>query len=335
VALAATLLAAYAASRPAAAPGVILKLGTAAPDGSSWHRILKEMGESWRRDSDGRVTLRIYPGGVLGDEPDMVRKMRIGQIQSAALTAVGLSDIDNGIAALQIPMMFRSYDELDHVRERLRPALERRFEQKGFVILNWGDAGWVMFFAAEPFERPDDLKQMKLFVWAGDTRAVDLWKSAGFRPVALASTDILPGLQTGLINAFDTTPLLALSSQWFALAPHALDLKWAPLVGATVVTKRAWEAIPAADRDAMRQAAARAGERLRNDIRAANDKAIEAMRSRGLEVRPATPEIEAAWLKAAEGIYPEIRGTLIPADMFDEVRRLRDAYRSTPPPSQQ
>ncbi len=329
VAVAGAILAGPGAGDAAAKPAVVIKMGTAAPDGSSWHQILRAMGETWRNESAGAVVLRIYPGGVLGDEPDMVRKMRIGQIQAAALTAVGLADIDDAVAALQIPMMFQSYDELDHVREAIRPELERRFAEKGFVILNWGDAGWVKFFAGEPFARPDDLKKMKLFVWAGDSQSVDLWKAAGFRPVPLASTDILPGLQTGLIDAFDTTPLLALASQWFALAPNMLDLKWAPLVGATVVTRKTWEKIPPEHREAVRRAADEAGGRLRDEIRAANDKAVLAMKKRGLKIQPATPDIEAAWLEAAEGVYPEIRGTIVPTDMFDKVRRLRDAYRLT------
>ena len=311
-----------------AAPALV-KLGTVAPDGSSWHQILKDMGERWRQAPGGGVTLRIYAGGVLGDEPDMVRKMRVGQIHAAALTAVGLADIDPAVAALQIPMMFRTYEELDHVREKLRPILERRFEEKGFRILNWGDAGWVMFFAKEPFARPDDLRKMKLFVWAGDNTSVDLWKSAGFRPVALAATDILPGLQTGLINAFDTTPLMALSSQWFGLAPHMLDLKWAPLVGATVITTKAYGTIPPDARAALLAAADEAGVRLRGEIRASDGKAIEAMRKHGLIVQAASPELEAEWLKAAEGAYPKLRGAVVPADMFDEVRRLRDEFRKS------
>jgi TRAP-type transport system periplasmic protein len=313
----------------AAGGSVVIKMGTGAPEGSPWHQILKSMGEKWKESSKGAVTLRIYPGGVLGDEPDLVRKMRVGQIQAAAITAVGLSDIDDAVAALQIPMMFRSYEELDYVRDKLRPILEQRLESRGFVVLNWGDAGWVMFFAKESFAEPEDLKKMKLFVWAGDSHSVEIWKAGGFHPVPLAATDILPGLQTGLINAFDTTPLAALANQWFGLAPHMLDLKWAPLVGATVITKKAWESIPAASREGVLQAASEAGERLKGEIRATNQKAIEAMEKHGLIVHPASPELESRWRKAAEEVYPEIRGTIVPADMFDKVRRLRDEFRGT------
>jgi len=324
------LIETLAAGLPAirAQEAVIIKMGTLAPDGSSWHQIFKAMGEKWKQAPGGGVSLRIYPGSVLGDEPDMVRKMRVGQIQAAALTAVGLADIDDAVAALQIPMMFRSYQELDHIREKLRPTLEKRLSDRGFVVLNWGDAGWVSFFGKEPFTHPDDLKRMKLFVWAGDNHALEIWKAGGFHPVPLASPDILPGLQTGLINAFDVPPLAALANQWFPLAPHMLDLKWAPLIGATIVTKKAWEAIPAASREALLAAAAEAGERLKGEIRTADAKAVEAMKKRGLTVHAVTAEIEAAWRTAAEGVYPKIRGTIVPADMFDEVRRLRDEYRA-------
>jgi len=313
----------------AAQDALIVKLGTSAPEGSSWDQIFKEMGEKWKQATGGAVVLRIYPGGVLGDEPDLVRKMRIGQIQAGALTAAGLSSIDASAAALQIPMMYRSYDELDYVRERLRATLEKRLLDKDFVVLNWGDAGWVMFFAKEPFATPDDVRKMKLFVWAGDNDAVELWKMAGFRPVPLPATEILTGLQTGLINAFDTTPLLALSSQWFGLARHMLGLRWAPLVGATVMTKKAWDRIPIAARPSVLQAAAQAGERLKGDIRTANDKAIAAMQEHGLQVQSSNPSIEAAWQKTAEEIYPNIRGTIVPPPVFDEAKRLRDEFRST------
>jgi TRAP-type C4-dicarboxylate transport system substrate-binding protein len=323
------LLAAGATASAAPDTGVVIKMGTTAPEGSSWHQIFKEMGEKWKQAPGGGVVLRIYPGGVLGDEPDLVRKMRVGQIQAAALTASGLSDIDKSVMALQIPRMIRSYDELDYVRERLRLALEKRLQEKGFVVLNWGDAGWVMFFAKEPFTTPDDLKKMKLFAWAGDNDAIEIWKAAGFQPVPLPSTEILTGLQTGLINAFDTTPLLALSSQWFGLATHMLDLKWAPLVGATVVSSKAWERVPREARPVLLKSAEEAGQRLRLDIRKANDKAIEAMQARGLKVIPVTPAVEAAWQRAAENAYPRIRGIIVPAPMFDEVKRLRDEYRAS------
>jgi TRAP-type transport system periplasmic protein len=150
-----------------------IKLGTLAPEGSPWHNILRDMAESWKTATGGTVQFRIYSGGVAGDEPDMVRKIRVGQLHAAALSGAGLSAIAPEIQALQMPMMLTSSEELDYVRDRLAPKLEAILEAKGFKVLNWGDAGWVQFFAQKPVVGPEDLKPMKLFVWAGETAYVE------------------------------------------------------------------------------------------------------------------------------------------------------------------
>ncbi len=181
-----------------ALPQTVIKLGTLAPEGSPWHEALQSMGERWRKISGGQVKVVIYPGGVLGDEPDMVNKMRIGQIQAAGLSGAGLSGIEPGVMALQIPMMFDSYAELDYVRERVAPHLEKMMEARGYLVLNWGDVGWVHFFTTRPATRLGEMRNMKLFTWAGDNDTLELWKANGFRAVPLAATDILTGLQTGL-----------------------------------------------------------------------------------------------------------------------------------------
>lgn len=324
---------ALAASRAAADGPILIKMATVIPEGSSWHQIMREMGEKWKKAPGGGVTLRIYAGGVLGDEPSAVSKMRIKQIQGAALSTEGLAQVDTSLRAFTIPMMFRSYEELDYVRERLRPTLEKRLLEKGFVVLNWGDGGWVTFFSKKPTLHPDDLRKLKLFVWEGDAPSIDIWKEARFDPVPLASTEILTSLQTGLIEAVPTTPLLALSSQWFALAPHMIELKWGPLLGATVITKEAWERIPEVARPAILAAASEAGERLKAEIRKSNDEAVRVMKERGLKTSAVPPDVEAEWRKAAEEVYPRIRGKVVPADVFDEVTRAVQDYRKGQAPT--
>lgn len=309
---------------------VEIKLATVIPEGSSWHRILQDMGEKWKAAPGGGVKLRIFAGGIAGDEPDAVAKMRIGQFQGAALSTEGLSQIDPSLRAFQIPMMFRSYEELDHAREALRPLLEKRLADKGFVVLNWGDGGWVTFFSKEPAPNPAALRPQPIFSWAGDNDAVELMKKAGFRPVPLASNEILSSLQTGLIRAVPTTPLLALASQWFALAPHMTEIRWAPLLGATVVTKRAWDAVPEGARPALLEAAREAGAKLKAEIRASNDEAVTRMTARGLKVVKPTAADLAAWQAIAESNWGEIRGKIVPADVFDSVRREVEAYRAKP-----
>ena len=248
-------LALLVTASPALAKPIVIKMGTVAPEGSPWHEVLVQMGQDWNRLSEGQVKLHIYPGGVLGDELDMVRKVRIGQLHAVAMSGVGTSHIEPGVSCLQIPMMFDSYEELDYVRDRIAPRLETLLERKGFIVLNWGDAGWIHFFTKKPASTPDDIRKMRLFVSAGDAETLDLYKAANFRPVPLAVTDILSSLQTGMIDAFDVPPLLALINQWFGLANYMVDVKWAPLIGTTMISKRAWRRIPEALRPSLIQAA--------------------------------------------------------------------------------
>ncbi|HTO63633.1 MAG TPA: TRAP transporter substrate-binding protein DctP, partial [Bradyrhizobium sp.] len=290
---------------------------------------LQDMGAAWKADSGGSIELVIYPGGVAGDEPDMVRKMRIGQLQAAALSEAGLHQILPDIRALMMPMVLRSNAELDCVRDRIAPELERRFEAKGFKVLNWGDAGWIRFFTTKPVVRPEDLKPLKLFVWAGDDTAVaDAWKDAGYQPVPLAVPDILTGLQSGLIDAVPTTPIAALSYQWFGLAPHMTDVKWAPLVGATVITMQAWNLIPDPLKPQLLQAAQSVGARLRQQVRPSEDAAIKAMVSRGLTIHPVPPAIQAEWEASATAGYRNRIASLVRPAMLAEVERSRDECRA-------
>lgn len=307
---------------------VLIKMGTVAPEGSPWHQIFRQMGQDWRKISGGQVTLRIYPGGVLGDEPDMITKMRIGQLQAVALSGSGLSRLEPAVSCFQIPMMLESYEELDYVRDRIAPRLDKLIDQKGYVVLNWGDAGWVHFFTKTPASNLDDIRRMKLFTMAGDAKSLELYQSAGFRPVPLATTDMMPALQTGLIEAFDVPPLLALLNQWFGLAKNMIDVKWAPLVGATIVSKQAWERIPEGVRPAMLEAAREAGLRLRGEIRKMGEDAVAAMKKRGLNVISLDAATLADWRREAEEAYPKLRGRMVSAELFDEVRRLRDEFRA-------
>lgn len=305
-----------------------IRLGTLAPQGSSYHRILQEMGEQWRIKTNGAVQLTVY-AGTMGSEPELVRRMRLGQLQAGTLTVTGLQEIDPAVSALQeMPMMFRSLDEVEYVRAQLEPRLDQLFADKGFQVLFWADAGWVHYFTRKPALHPDDLKTMKTFVTAGDIKHFDIMKSAGYPPVALEWADALTALRTGMIDAVPTIPLVALSSQFYTVANHMINVDWAPLVGATVITKKAWDAFPPETQAALRTAAADAGKRFQERGRQEADSAVAAMQKRGLEVVPIPPAVEAEWRAMAESFYPQIRGSLVPADMFDEVQRLLTEYRA-------
>jgi TRAP-type transport system periplasmic protein len=305
-----------------------IDIGTAAPKGSAWHQILQKTSEDWKRILGDRFAMRIYPSGVLGDEVDMTRKVRVGQLQAVGLSGVGLAHVEPGVGCLQIPMLIGSYEEFDYVRDRIAPRLEALIEQRGFVVLQWSDVGWVQFFSKTRVRTPEDIRKLKLFTSAGDPEGEKLYKEFGLQVVPLAVTDLLPSLQTNIIQAFDVPPLFALLDQSFALAKNMVDVKWCPLAGATLLSRKTWDQIPAAQRADLLKASRTAAERARAEIRKMGDDAVVAMHKQGLEVEVLDAAGLAKWRSEAEAAYPKIRGRTVPADLFDEAIRLHREFQA-------
>lgn len=315
--------------RLAFAQTVQLRIGTVVPRNSVYHQQLLETGEAWKAAQGSSAKFVVFTDGSQGGEAELARRMRIGQLQGALLSVVGLREIDPSIAALQnMPLLFRSWEEVDYVREKMRPDIEKRFLDKGFVVLGWGDAGWVRFFSKEPAFRPVDFKSMKFFSWGSEPEQQAIMKSLGYTPVPLETADVLPAIQTGMINVVPSTPYFALASQVYATASNMLDINWAPIVGAMVVTKKAWDDMSPAARQALRTAGEKAGIQMRTQARQEVDDAVVAMQKRGLKVNRPSPEQMREWNVLAEELYPRIRGTTVPAETFDEVFRHLKAYRS-------
>lgn len=313
-----------------------IRLATLLPRGSSQYHTLEEMGQRWRTISNGGISLTIYADGTMGSEEDSVRRMRIGQLQAATLSVAGLSEIDTSVSALQkIPMLYRSLDEVEFLRSRMRPELERRMEEKGFVVLFWGDVGWVHIFSRQPAMRPDEFKKTKVFVGASDNDEASIMKSLGYQVVPLEWSDVLTSLQTGLVDTVPTIPLLALAGQYDLVAKHMLQLNYVPLVGATVITKKTWDWISPALGPALLAASADAGTQIQMKGRAESAEAVEAMKRRGLQVHPVSPELANEWRRFFEAGYPKVRGTMVPADVFDEAQRILAEYRAGGAPGTQ
>jgi TRAP-type C4-dicarboxylate transport system substrate-binding protein len=325
--LAGILFVALASTSRAQAPARI-RLGTLVPQGSSYHRILQDMGEKWKAATNGQVQLTIY-AGTMGSELELVRRMRAGQLQTAMISTTGLASIDRGVTSLQtIPMMFRTLDELDYVKAKMGPTLEKRLAEKGFKVLAWVDGGWVRFFTREKIDQPAELKKLKTFVTAGETEQFELMKSAGYSPVALEWADALTSLQTKMIDAVPTVPYFGLATQVYTIANYMLDLNWAPVVGALVINQKTWDALPPAQQTALSAIAVETGKQFTAQGRKESDEAVAAMQKRGLTVVPIPPPLLTQWRTASEQMYPKIRGTMVPVDMFDEVTRLVNEYRA-------
>jgi TRAP-type C4-dicarboxylate transport system substrate-binding protein len=306
-----------------------LKIGSLVPKNSLYHRQLMEVGETWKKSQTGSPRFNVFTDGSQGGEAEMVRRMRIGQLQAALLSVVGLREIEPSIAALQnLPLAFRSWEELDYVREKMRPAMEKKFLDKGYVVLAWGDAGWVRFFSKQPAFSPDDYKKMKFFAWGSEAEQQEIMKSLGYTPVPLEPTDILPSIQTGMINVVPSTPYFALASQIYNTAPNMLEINWAPIVGAFIITKKSWDEMTPETQNALRMASDKAGVVIRAQARKEVEEAVDAMKKRGLQVNKPSAEQLKEWRALSESLYPRIRGKMVPAETFDEVFAHLKTYRA-------
>jgi len=319
-------------NRAVGAGPVKIRLGTLAPKGSSYTKHLQAMGEQWRSAPDGGVQLTIYADGTMGSEADMVRRMRLGQLQAAMVTTTGLTEIEPAVAGLQtMPKVFRNLEEVDYIGEKLQPMLEKRLEAKGFVVLFWSDTGFVRFFSKEPMVSPGDLRKTKLFISANRPAEMSVYHFVGCNAVPLEVADILPGLSTGLIDCLCLPPTIALAIQADSAAPHMLDMNWVPLVGAAIINKKTWDSLSPAAQEALRKSAREAGRLIKADGRRENVESIEAMRKRGLIVHPLSLELDAEWNRTVEQAWPKIRGTVVPEDIFDEVMNDLKTYRAAHP----
>ena len=321
-----------AATVALAAPGEI-KLATLAPANTSWHKALLDMGAAWNKDTQGHVTLTVYPGGIQGDESTMIRKMRPGieTLQASFLTAAGLAELDEAFNAFVMPFFFENDAEEIAVEKALSPALEQRLQAKGFHLLAWGTGGWVQVFSKKPLRSLADVKNAKLFTSKGSDKWVQWYVSNGFHPVALLPADIPAQLKlsTGLIDTAPNPPYLALNLQIFRDAKYLLDLHIAPLVGAMIMSNTAWNKISAEDKPKVTAAAEALEKRVRSDAPTQDAESVKQMVARGLQVITLDAKAAAEFRTAATTLNQSMRGSMVPADIYDMAVKERDAVRKT------
>jgi TRAP-type C4-dicarboxylate transport system substrate-binding protein len=322
-----TLVLAALAVASSARAEVVVKLGTLAPQGSTWHELLKELGASWAEASGGAVKLKIYAGGVQGSEGDMIRKVGINQLQAAALTNVGIHDVVQEPKALSIPMFFASQAEADCALERVRPSLEAALAKRGLVALQWSRLGALQVFCTEPRASLAELAGARLFAQDGDPTAVEGWRRAGLRPVVVSTSELHAALTTGMVDCVPSIPIYVLATRMFERARYLLDLDWGYFYGITVIRSEAWERIPAELRPRLLAIAREAGLRSDLETKRTSEAAIKAMIGQGLQ-RVAAVDPKA--LRAAfEKNLPFVRAEVVPPAIFDELVTARLACAGT------
>src|SRR6476659_5861885 len=240
-------VAALASAQSARAENVELRLATLAPSGSPWMEVLNKAQGEIKDKTAGRVTMKYYEGGQQGDERDFVRKIKLGQLDGAAVTAIGLAMIDESIRVLELPMMFESVDELDYVADKMWPYFQKKFEKKGFKLNDRGEVGWIYFLSKNKVETLSDLKGQKLWMWGDDQLVGSMFKKLGLNGVPLGVPEVDAGLTSGKINACYGSPVAAVALQWYSKVKYMTSMPMSFAIGATVVSTKSLAKVAAED----------------------------------------------------------------------------------------
>ncbi|MBI2339870.1 MAG: TRAP transporter substrate-binding protein DctP [Deltaproteobacteria bacterium] len=307
---------------PATGAAKVLKIATLAPDGTTLAKGLNAMKEEVLAKTGGRVDFQIYFGGQAGDEKDVVRKMRIGQMQGGALTGVGLGMIEPEIRVLELPFLFKSYAQADAVYGSMRKYFEDKFLQKGFVLLGWAEVGFVKIFSNKPVTKKADLTGLKMWMWEGDPLAQAMYESLKVVPVPLAITDVLTSLQTGLIDGAYAPELGAIAFQWHTKVKYLTDVNLVDGTGGIVVAKGEWDKLTPDEQKVVKEVISNQATQLISKTRADNQSSLSVLQSSGIQVVQLTPEA----LSELEGISKEVQqklvGKLYPQELLDKINGL-------------
>ena len=302
---------------------ITIKMATLAPQGTEWHAMLVGMGQEWTKATNGQIKLRIYPGGVVGDERDMIRKMRIGQIHAGAITTEGLSEINPLFSIFYVPVIYQSYEDVDFVREKLSVDLYKDTESNGFKLLTMVDVGWAYWFSVDPIYTPSDLEKNKIFSWAGDYKSAQLYKKLNYQQVPMAMTDVLSGMQTGLITCIGLNPMYVLSQQVFGIANNMLNMKWGNLTGGIVIDLKTWNRIDKKNQSLMIEIANELGRNFQKKNRHEMDKPIEIMKEYGLKVNNPSQEQLQTWKDLVIEMLPYFKGTLLDDSVYQRFIQIK------------
>jgi TRAP-type C4-dicarboxylate transport system substrate-binding protein len=291
------------APMPASAQQVVLKMGTLAPEGTAWVKAFRDIGREVEQKTNQQVSLRFFPGGVLGDEEDMLRKIKVGQIQGVLLTGGGLGLIFKDIKILAIPFLFQNYSEVDALLDKMDGFFRKGLEDNGFKSMGWAEQGFVYLLSKEPIQGAADIGKKKVWVWEDTAMGRAVFKELGVNPIPLSIPDILMALQTGMIDTVYASPLAAISMQWFTKVSYMTDVPLAYSVGAVVFQKSAFEKIPAAQRGTVEEVFKRHLEPLKEKVRSENEKAIQVLTGKGIKrVKPSPQDVKDFQAVCARGI---------------------------------
>ena len=305
-----------------------IKFATLAPEGSTWINVMKEYDAAVRKESGGRLGFRMYPGGVAGDEKDVVRKIRLGQLHSAGVTGFGIGEIAKSARVLDAPFLFKNTAEIDHIVEQFDGELRKEFENNGFVLLGWAEVGSVYIISKTPIAKINDLRNIKMWEWEGDPVADITFKTIGINPIQLSITDVVTSLQTGLISGAYASPLAIVSLQWNSATNYLMDYPLTNASGAVVVVKREFDKMPADLQQILLKNGKIFMRKLTEQSRKDNVKSLETLKkNKMIFVKPDANEVKSyneIGMKARKGLV----GKLYSEDLLNRVEKSLAEFRA-------
>lgn len=326
------ILKAFLASGLAAAGPEVkyIKFATLAPEGSTWMKVMSELNAELDQKTEGRLKFKMYPGGISGDERDVVKKIRIGQLHAAGFTGVGLGEIAPEARILDAPWLFRSHQEVDYVYKAFNRELSSAIEKSGYVLLGWTELGFVYVFSKNPIRGPEDMKKARMWVWEGDPIAQAAYKALGVSPISLSVIDVMSSLQTGLIDAVYGPPLGVIALQWHARTKHIYAVPMADSAGAVLISKKFFNELPQDQRKILLEVSARHLRRLNELTRSENEKALETLQKQGLQIERPSPEVFKSYEELGRKARRELAGRLYSERLLERFEKALEEYRASP-----
>ena len=314
---------------PGLAEPVVIKFATLAPEGTPWMNIMEEMNRELQEKSAGQVSFRFYAGGVAGDERDVLRKIRINQLHGGAFSGFGLGEVLPEVRVLELPLLFRTSEEADHVATALFEHFAAGFAQKGFILLGLNEAGAVYIFSKDPIRTRADMARSKIWIWQGDPLPQAIFKAYGIVPVPLSLPNVLPSLQSGLIDACYGTPLTVLALQWFTKVKYRTSLSLTHVMGALLLSESLWRQLPAEQQTLVRETVRKFNAKAVTNMRQYENKALALLQTTANIATATVTEEEVTRLQqVSEQVRQELIGKLYPKELLERALALRDAYRA-------
>lgn len=318
-------------SRYSLAEPYILKFATLMPSGTAWTKVLDDWVKEVENKSDGRIKFKMYSGGVMGDEPDVLRKIRKGQLHGGLFTGYGIGRIYSPARVLEMPFLFKTVEESDYVREQIMPDLETGFRNNGFELLGWPEIGFIHFFSTKRISSIEDIKKLRIWLWQGDPLGEVFFKAAGINPIPLSIMDVYTQLSTkhGSIDTVYTSAFGAIALQWYSKLKYATRIPLTNAIGSVTVSSRFFNKLPADLQQLLKTTSKIMGDRIRLQARDENRKSIAILEKNGIEFMFDWDEVdmdEILSIRDNAALYLE-KTNYIPADLFNKTKKLLADYR--------